>query len=337
MAMKITSVRAVQPHKDTVPPGWKTWLGQILVIVETDDGLTGYGVGGGGQAGIHVIETALSSILVGADASQVENLWEEMYRGTLQFGQKGIVVMAISGIDLALWDLRAKREDRPLVAVLGGEAGTPIRAYKTGFSPDAIVESGTQGFTAIKMSVKPLPGQDERDVAKRFSRVREAVGPEFRLMGEASMTFDVDTTLRTAEALEPYDLYWLEEPLPPGDLEGYVKLRDACPIPIASGEHEYTAKAFEVIIEERLHAFVQPDVCWCGGMTELLKVYRMAEGTDAIVCPHRGGEAWSIHATGALGDPAFAESGRPWMKWVKGGPEIVDGEVTVSDRPGFGV
>lgn len=335
--MKIKSIRAVQPGMDDSPDDWRTWVGQILVIIETDDGLTGYGVGGGGRAGIHVIDAVLSRILVGADPTDVEPLWEEMYRGTMAFGRKGIAVMAISGIDLALWDLRGKRAGKPLVEVLGGRAGDPIRAYKTGFSADEVLETGAQGFDALKFHAGILPGEAMTDVVGGIQRVRETLGPDIRLMGDAGMKMNVETTLRIAERLEPYNLFWLEEPLPPDDLEGYARLRDECPIPIASGEHEYTAKAFEPIIREKLHAFVQPDVCWCGGLTELVKIYKMAEGTDVVVCPHRGAEAWSLHAVGTLSDPPFAESGRPWMTWVKGTPEIVEGEVALSERPGFGV
>ena len=112
--MKIKSIRAVQPDSDTSPKDWRTWLGQILVIVETEDGLSGYGVGGGGAAGIHVVETVIRHALVGEDATDVEGLWEAVYSLTLPYGQKGLAIMAISGVDLALWDLRAKRENKPL-------------------------------------------------------------------------------------------------------------------------------------------------------------------------------------------------------------------------------
>jgi L-rhamnonate dehydratase len=307
------------------------------VVVKTEDGLVGYGVGGGGLAGAHVIETILSPMLIGQDATRIEELWQMMYTETIAFGQKGIVIMAISGVDLALWDLRGKRERRPLVEIFGGEAGQPIRAYKTGFSAEEVIQSGAQDFKALKFHAGILPGQELGDVVGGIRRVREALGPEIRLMGDAGMKLDVETALRLAEELEPFDLYWLEEPLRPDDHEGYARLRDECPIPIAGGEHEYTAKAFEPLIRHSLHAFVQPDVCWCGGMTELLKIYQMVEGTEIVVCPHRGAEAWSLHAIAAFGDPPFAESGRPWMTWVKGSPVIEGGLAALSSREGFGV
>ena len=335
--MRIESVRAVQPGMEYSPKDWRTWMGQILVIVETADGLTGYGVGGGGMAGIHVIDTALRHVLIGADADDVEDLWEKMYRGTMAFGRKGIAVMAISGVDLALWDLRAKRAEKPLVELLGSKASESVHGYKTVFSAQESIEAVDQGFSAVKLHAGIRPGEEMSDIVGGIARLRDSVGPDIQIMGDACMKMDVDTTLRLAELLVPYDLLWLEEPLPPDDLEGYARLRDECPIPIAGGEHEYTAKAFEPIITEKLHTYVQPDVCWCGGMTELLKIYALVENTDVVVCPHRGAEAWSLHAVVAHGAKPFAESGREWMSWVKGTPEIRNGEVALSDRPGFGV
>ena len=287
--MIIESISAVQQEAEGAPDDWRRSMGQIQVIVDTDEGLSGYGIGGGGKAAIHVIETVLSRVLIGAEASHVEELWEEMYRTTLAFGRKGIAIMAISGVDLALWDLRGKREGKSITEVLGGSIGNPIPAYKTGFTPEEVIESGSAGFRALKFHVGIIPDKGLGDLVGNIKRVREALGPKIELMGDAGMKFDVDSTLRIAERLAPYNLRWLEEPLPPDELEGYARLRDECPIPIAGGEHEYTAKAFEPIIRDRLHAIVQPDVSWCGGMTELLKIYKLAEGTGVEVCPHRGG------------------------------------------------
>ncbi len=338
--MRIKSIRATQPKAGQDPDDWRTWLGQIAVTVETEDGLRGYGVGGGGKAGIHVIETALGRLLIGADSTCVEELWAEMYKATRPYGRKGIAVMAISGLDLALWDLRGKREGRAVAEILAkqeGQVRKPVRCYKTGFSAEEAIGTGAQGFGALKFHAGIDPNQEVGDVVGPIRRVREALGPEVQLMADAGMKLDVEGALRLAEALDGCNLGWLEEPLPPEHLEGYAKLRDRSPIPIAGGEHEYTAAAFDVLMRERLHAVVQPDVTWCGGLTQLVKIYEMGERYGVKVCPHRGSEIWSLQAMASIDPDPLAESGRSWIDWVRGQPEIVEGGIAIPDTPGFGV
>ncbi|MED5401517.1 MAG: enolase C-terminal domain-like protein, partial [Planctomycetota bacterium] len=166
---------------------------------------------------------------------------------------------------------------------------------------------------------------------------REIVGPGVPLMVDAWMKWDLDTTLAIAAGLEGLGVEWIEEPLPIHDQDGYRTLARESAIPIAGGEHEYTARAFQKLIDEKLLQVLQPDVCWCGGLTELVKIYRMAEGTGIRVCPHRGSELWALHALAGLDPDPLPESGRPWMTWVGGQPPIQDGLVTLSDRPGLGV
>ncbi len=315
-------------------------MGQIAVSVGTEDGLTGFGVGGGGAAGIHVIENGLRGLLIGSDATRVEDLWDEMYRTTRPYGRKGIAVMAISGVDLALWDLRGKRHGKPIAGVLTGKNPCPpktVSCYMTGFSAEEVIRSGAKGFNALKFHAGLSPNQKIADVVVPIRRVRDTLGPDVRLMADAAMNLDADTALRLVDALKGCRLEWLEEPLPPEDLEGYGKLRDQSPIPIAGGEHEYTAAAFEVLMRERLHAIVQPDATWCGGLTELLKIYKMGEKYRVRVCPHRGSEIWALHAIASIDPHPLAESGRPWIDWVDGQPEIENGSVAIGNAPGFGV
>lgn len=334
---KIKSIRASQPATPGAPKDWRTSLGQILVTIKTNDGLTGYGVGGGGQASIHVIESVIGPALTGQDSTDVEGLWDAMYSLTLAYGRKGLAIMAISGVDLALWDLRAKRAKLPLAHILGDKVRAAVPAYRTGRSPDAWINEGTEGFTALKLSLAISPNDKVGDVVARVRRVRAALGSDVQLMGDAFMSLDVETALKIADGLAEVDLGWFEEPLPADDFEGYARLRDECPIPIAGGEHEYTAKAFETLMADRLHAIVQPDVCWCGGLTELVKIYRLGEQYGVRVCPHRGSEIWSLHAICALDPDPLAESGREWMTWVKEQPQIVDGEISLGPGVGFGV
>ncbi len=327
--MKITDVRAVQPVAENSPPDWRTSLGQILVAVETDVGLTGYGVGGGGLAGVHVVQTILRDLLLDSDPEPIERLWQAMYQATLPFGRKGIAIMAISGVDLALWDLRGRAAGVPVAELLGGKVGEPIPTYVTVW--DEIPPELVQSHRAFKLHV-----ENQEDVRGLLERARSVVGPDCELMIDAWMRWDLETTLQVAEQTADLDLAWIEEPLPADDFAGYARLAAKSPIPIAGGEHEFTAAGFAEIIERRLHQVLQPDVCWVGGLTELLKIYRSAREAGLRVCPHRGSEIWALHAIAAVDPQPLAESGRPWMTWVGGQPPIVDGFIRPTDRPGFG-
>ena len=333
--MKITDIRACQPQTPDAPPDWRTSMGQILVAVDTDAGLVGYGVGGGGAAGIHVVRTVLRELLLGRDPAAIERTWEEMYRATLPFGRKGLALMALSGVDLALWDLRGKAAGAPIARLLGGEVGQSIPTYATVWgSVEPALEAGHR---AIKLHLSKFDSRSGLDpLIEAVADARGRIGDEGLLMIDAFMQWDVDTTLDVAGRLADYKLAWLEEPLLPDDFEGYAELAAQCPIPIAGGEHEFTAAAFAEIINRRLHRVLQPDVCWCGGLTELIKIYCMAGEAGLRVCPHRGAEVWGLHAIAALDPDPLAESGRSWMTWVRGQPPIVDGQITVADAPGFG-
>jgi L-rhamnonate dehydratase len=335
--MRITDVRAVQPDTPESPPDWRTTLGQILVAVDTDMGLTGYGVGGGGPASVHVIRAVLRDLLVGENPENIDALWGRMYRATLPFGRKGLAIMAISGVDLALWDLRGKAAGQPVAMLLGGEIGREIPTYTTLLYAD-LHNALARGQQAFKVHLKSFDGLDRPDdVVAHVAKVREEIGPDRMLMLDAFMNWDVETTLRVAEKLVSYKLAWLEEPLPPDDFTGYARLTRKCPILIAGGEHEYTAAGFAELIDRRLHQVLQPDVCWCGGMSELIQIYVMAKAAGLRVCPHRGAEPWALHAIASLDPDPLAESGRPWMTWVGNQPEIIDGTVRLTDAPGFGV
>ncbi|MFV0443655.1 MAG: mandelate racemase/muconate lactonizing enzyme family protein [Planctomycetaceae bacterium] len=339
--MIITRIQTCQPIAANSPPDWRTSLGQIAVRIETDDGRYGYGVGGGGAAGRHVIDHVLAPLLTRRSSESVEELWEEMYSATLPFGRKGIAVMALSGVDLALWDLRAKRAGQPVAALFGGFGNKSLPTYTTVWDRvDAETAAGTgpAGASPVKLHVRvtdPLHAVDE--IVERVGAARRAIGPERELMVDAWMKWDVELTLRVAERIAPLGIGWIEEPLSPDDLRGYEQLAGRCPIPIAGGEHEFTAAAFEELIERRLHAVLQPDVCWVGGLTELVKIYDIARTASVRVVPHRGAEIWALHAIAALDPLPLAESGRPWMPWVEGQPSIHDGRISVSAMPGFGV
>jgi L-rhamnonate dehydratase len=311
-------------------------MGQILVAIETDKGLLGYGVGGGGLAGVHVARTVLRDLLLGRTPEPVEALWEEMFAATLPFGQKGLAIMALSGVDLALWDLRGKADRKPVAEWLGGTVGQPIPTYITVW--DDIPAEMIESHHAFKLHIPSIePSLRVADAALRVKRARSAIGSEKELMIDCWMKWDLPTALSAVKELEPFGLRWIEEPLPIHDLEGYDQLARVSRIPIAGGEHEFTALGFLPWIENHRHRILQPDICWCGGMTEMVKIYRMAKAKGLEVCPHRGAELWGLHAIAALSESPLAESGRPWMSWVEGQPPIESGHIRLGDAPGFGV
>jgi L-rhamnonate dehydratase len=334
--MKITDIRAMQPVGENSPPDWRTSLGQILVAIDTDCGLTGYGVGGGGLAGIHVVQTVLRDLLLGQNPEEISRLWDEMYQSTLAFGRKGLAIMAISGVDLALWDLKGKVEQVPVVSLLGGQPGQKIPTYRTVWKT-ADLES-IEPHAGYKLHLGKVSAPDQRDkMIQSIETARSLIGPDPLLMVDAWMKWDIDTTVAISQEIAPLRIDWIEEPLSPDDLAGYARLKELSAVPIAGGEHEFTAAAFGQIIDQRLHTVLQPDVCWCGGLTELIKIYKMANQAGLRVCPHRGAEIWALHAIAALDPQPLAETGRPWMTWVTGQPEIKSGLISVSDRPGWGL
>jgi L-alanine-DL-glutamate epimerase-like enolase superfamily enzyme len=258
--MRITDVRAVQPVSPGSPPDWRTSLGQILVAIDTDAGLTGHGVGGGGLAGVHVVRTVLRDLLLGRDPAPVEALWQAMYDATLPFGRKGLAIMALSGADLALWDLRGKAARLPVARLLGGGTDRPIPTYVTvwGAIPPELVAQ----YRAFKLHVEHHEGADRvPEVLRLVEEARRAVGQNSPLMLDAWMRWTVATTLEVARGVAEQGVAWIEEPLPADDFRGYAELSERCPIPIAGGEHEYTAAGFAELIDRRLHQVLQPDVC----------------------------------------------------------------------------
>lgn len=335
--MRITDVRAVQPASPGCPPDWRTVFGQILVAIDTDAGLTGYGVGGGGLAGVHTVTRLLRDLLLGHDPAAVEEHAARMQRAVLPFGRKGLAIMALSGVDLALWDLRGKAENLPVARLLAEAPHAEVAAYASlGAEPGNAV---AEGYRAIKLH---LPTGEQAGGAEgmvaRVADARRIIGPDVRLMTDAFMKWDEDLALAVAGPFAELKVEWLEEPLRCDDLAGYARLMATSPVPIAGGEHEYLAAGFQELIDRRLHAVLQPDITWCGGLTELVKIYQMAECAGLRVCQHRGAEAWGLHAVAAFeqSDP-LAEAGRTWLPWVLDAPAIVGGRVRVPDRPGFGI
>jgi L-rhamnonate dehydratase len=292
-------------------PARKRWFGpfsqlagSILVQIRTRDGLTGYGMGGGGSAAVLVIEQHLKDLLLGANPSNIDLLWDQMFASSSFYGRRGLPVMALSGIDLALWDILGKRKKQPVWQLLGGATRRSVPSYFTGANIDRAVELG---FTALKFGA----GADGSPEAflKVLERGRKALGPQGKLMVDVLCRWDVATALDFCRRAEKHGLYFLEEPLYPDDVEGYARLvREVKRARIACGEHEFTHYGFAEIIRNKASHILQPDLTWTGGLTPALRTLPLAKAAGLPVMPHRGGSLFAIHLAIANADIPMAES-----------------------------
>jgi D-galactarolactone cycloisomerase len=348
-------------------PGLVTQRASLVVEVRTDEGLSGFG-----EALCHglqppeiagaAVDSCLRDMIVGRDPSDVVVLYEEMTNRVRDFGMKGAVVGAISAIDIALWDLLGQALGQPVHKLLGGAFRMTVRPYATGFYrvegrtyPDALAEEARghleAGFGAMKVKVGFGIEEDVRAVAA----VREAVGPDVRLMLDANHAYDVGTARRLIGAIEPYDVYWLEEPIPPEDLDGYVRLRAMAPrLLIASGENEYSRTGFWPWIQRGALDVVQPDVAMSGGFTGLTQIATLATAAGIRVNPHTWGTAISLVASlhviatippvpisRAAEEPMleYDRSSHPFRRdLIAEAPDLADdGRVAVPTGPGLGI
>lgn len=332
--MRITDVWGVIPDAPGAPRDWRSAMAQFLAVVETDVGLRGLGIGGGGKAGLHIVDSVLREALIGEDPRDVERLWEVMYAATRPFGRKGLAVMTLSGVDLALWDLLGKAEDKPVYELLGGLRHDRIPVYAS--IGDTVTDELERGYREIKLHLSRVRN-DPAEIVAKVRAAREKIGPDVPLYTDAFMRWDLPTSLQLAAEFVPYDVGWIEEPLPADDLAGYQVLMERSTIPIAGGEHEYTTWGYGELLEKRAHAIWQPDACWVGGLTQLKRIVELGQANGLWVVPHRGCEVWGLHAIAALSDRPLAEEGRPWITWLRGQPEVVDGHISPPSGPGFGV
>jgi L-rhamnonate dehydratase len=329
-------------------PARRRWFGPfaqltsaILVRIRTAAGLTGYGLGGGGGAAVYLIEKHLRDLLLGVNPANVETLWDQLYEASAFYGRRGLTVMAISGIDNALWDLAGKAAGKPVCELAGGRADRKIAAYYTGNNLDWAVE---QGFRAFKLPVSDGPPQGRAGMdrmVKQVAAARQRIGPEADLMIDCLGRWTVPYTLEMVERLAGYRLRWIEEPLMPDDLDGYAELCRTVRGPrIASGEHEYTRYGFAELLRRKAVQVAQPDPTWSGGFSELRRIAALARAAGVPVAPHRGGSLYGLHFIVATPECDLAESfglgekGTEMMQAMT--PRFERGFLTVPPRPGFG-
>jgi L-rhamnonate dehydratase len=304
--VQITSVEAIvlrQPGVDTaIADGSQDAL---LVRIHTDEGITGIGEVDS-QPNIikaiidapasHANAAGLGGLLVGEDPMEIDRLWETMFHRSIYYGRRGAAIHAMSGIDIALWDIKGKALGLPVYRLLGGPHRTSFRAYASTLMPDTPLETERvvtglveQGFTAIKLGWGPF-GQDAGLDVDLVAAARRAAGDNIDLMFEIGNGWrNADHAIRQVRRFEDYDPYWVEEPFMPDDIEAYAKLADSVETRIAAGEEDSTRWGFRDLIERGKVDVVQPDVTRAGGISECLRIVQIAALHDREIVTH----SWS--------------------------------------------
>jgi L-alanine-DL-glutamate epimerase-like enolase superfamily enzyme len=276
-----------------------TFHGWLIVEIFTDEGLAGIGNAAlAPQVTKQVIDLYLNPILIGADPWESEFLWQQMYRKTMAFGRKGVVMAAISAVDIALWDILGKSARQPVYRLLGGKTKTRIPVYASRLYSSPLDQLAAEakrykedGYKAMKLRFGWGPTDGAPGMRRNVDlvrTVRETVGDEIDVMADAYMGWTLDYAKRMIPLLEPFHLRWLEEPVTPDDIHGYAELKRAARIPIAGGEHEHTIYGFRELLEARAVDYIQFDTNRVGGITQARKIAAMAEAHSIPVIPHAG-------------------------------------------------
>jgi len=299
--MKITDVEVFYLRQPEVKQQCDSGQDALIVKVSTDEGITGVGeVDSAPLAAKGVIEgpyshsvtCGLRELVLGEDPLETERLWYKMYRRNTYGGRRGVGLHAISGIDIALWDIKGKALGQPVWKLLGGGFHKRIRPYASSLFGKTPKETGEkarrfrdQGFTAVKFGWEPM-GEDEKTDIALVREARKGLGDDADLMIDAGLVWDAKTAIQRARAFEDYDVYWLEEPLLPDDYEGYSKLANATDIRIAAGEEESNRLSFLDLMDRGQIDVVQVDLTRVGGFTEAMKVASLAVDRGLPVVNH---------------------------------------------------
>ena len=317
----------------------------VTVRVRDADGAEGVGytytVGTGGAAIHSLLSRELAPLLIGREAERIEGAWQRMWWALHYGGRGGAQGLAISAVDIALWDLRARRQGAPLWRVLGG-FDPRVPCYAGGidldFPLDALLrqtdDNLARGFRAIKMKV----GRPSlRDDVERVRAMRGHLGPEFPLMVDANMRWSVDDAIRAARALQELNPVWLEEPTIPDDIPGHVRIVREGGLPIAAGENLHTLYEFRALIAAGGVTFPEPDVTNCGGITAFMKICHLAEAFNLPVTSH-GAHDVTVHLLGAAPNRSYLEAhGFGLDRYIADPLRIEDGFAVAPDRPGHGI
>ena len=300
-----------------------------------------YTVGRGGAAVHALVARDLAPLLAGREAERIEGLWQAMWWALHYGGRGGAQALAISAVDIALWDLRARRLGAPLWRLLGG-FDPRVPCYAGGidldFPLDALLrqadESLARGFRAIKMKVGRPSLQED---VERVRALRTHLGPGFPLMVDANMRWSADEAIRAARALRELDPVWLEEPTIPDDVPGHVRIVREGGLPVAAGENLHTLHEFRQLIAAGGVTFPEPDVTGCGGVTAFMKVCHLAEAFGLPVTSH-GAHDLTVHLLAAAPNRSYLEAhGFGLDRFIAEPLRLEEGSALAPDRPGHGI
>ena len=355
--MKITDVtvqRYAWPRPKPIRNGKYTYktVGLNLIEIATDEGVTGIGWGGGTAAGrpgevTSALVEHFKQALIGEDPFSYRRLWEDMWEPKI-VGRRGMSTQVISGIDIALWDLMGKALGKSVHKLLGGYTDRIPTYIAGGYYEEGkglkelaqeMEENLDLGAKAVKMKVGGVSIPED---VERVRVVRETIGPNIKLLVDANNAYAAYEAIDIVRRIEPYDVFWFEEPVAPDDYRGHAQVAQATAIPIATGENEYTRYGFRDLIDHDSAAIFNADAQILGGVTEFMQVAALAAAHDLRIAPH-GAQEVHIHLVAAISNGLILEFYRETVDPLRGrifkDPLVLDkdGYVTVPDRPGLGV
>jgi galactonate dehydratase len=357
--VKITNVSA--HHLPGTRYAW------VFLHIDTDAGIRGLGQvsSGPNSAMVAAAASRLGPLLIGEDPSRIEYLWHKLYAGFNSLGSHGFVSALISGVDIALWDIRGKALGLPIYDLLGGRFHDSLVLYSNGWfsgcsTPREFAQAAARtvadGHTAIKLdpfrgghaylsryAASYPPGDDDEAVAI-VAQIREAIGDSVEIFIDAHGRFDIPTAVRLANRLAPYRIGWFEEPVPPENWDALRQFRDRSDVPVCVGERLYTRWQFRPVLEQRLAEYIMPDIIRTGGISEIKKIASMAEAFFVPISPHdaTGPITLIAGAHAMMSTPNFfrleiAYSELEVYQRVMDPPfDVANGFFNVSDRPGLG-
>ncbi len=358
--MKITDIRAIVLRLPEISAAADGTQDDLIIIVETDEGITGYGeVDTSPYVGKAIVEAQMShgtcyglkEVVAGSDPFDYEKIWNDMWTKTYYYGRSGPVVHAMSGIDMAIWDIMGKAVGKPVHKILGGSYTDRVRPYASALMPEttddvrSIVELyASAGFPAIKLGWGPL-GFDVKKDLMLIETARKTAPDTMEVMIDIGKRYRFKQAMYVARAIEEMNIYWLEEPLPAEDFTGYRKLAESTTVKIATGEEESGRAAFARLMDESHVDIIQPDLSRCGGLTEAKKIASMAADKNILLVPHAFKTGVLVAATiqfiaSVPGVPflEFSVTESSIRKELLTEPFVqVNGFIDVPQKPGLGI